>query len=83
MDVIGDFDGQDDLTRMRRIGQNIQQGAGIYGFQDHFKGQSAILQALFVRVAGKDSHFEISSINSSGGKSRVFQPRCPAIAFHR
>ena len=53
---------------MRRVGQHIQQAARVYGFQDHFEGQSAVRQALLVRIAGKDAHFEISSINSSVGK---------------
>ena len=62
--------GKTTLTRMRRVGQHIQQAAGVYGFQDHFEGQSAVPQALLVRIAMKDAHFEISSINSSVGKRR-------------
>ena len=68
VDITGNFHGQDDLTRMRRVGQHIEQAAGVYGFQDHFEGQSAVPQALLVRIAGKDAHIEISSINSSVGK---------------
>lgn len=68
MNITGDFHSQDDLARMRRVGQHIQQVAGVYGFQDHFKSQAAVLQALFVRVARKDAHFEISSIISNFGK---------------
>jgi hypothetical protein len=68
VDVTGNFDGQDYLSRMRRVGQHIPQPAGIYGFQDHFEVQSAILQALLVRVAEKNAHFEKSSMNSSVGK---------------
>jgi hypothetical protein len=61
MDISADFDGKHYLARTGRIGQNIDQPASFNRFQDHFEGEAAILQALLVRVAGKNSHFEMLS----------------------
>jgi hypothetical protein len=46
------------LSRMHRVGDNVQKATRFNRFQNHFPCQSTILQALFIWVVWQDAYLK-------------------------